>query len=218
MATIDTTGYASDVIVGSALPQEMDYRLPASLPAAKNFEIRIQPINAQTFVAGNVVQIDLPCGRPGQYLDPTTTYIRFKATYTAGTVTTNMARFLGSSPYSYWQKQEVYGNNSVILESINEIGVLANAMTNLQLNDSDQRGLSTAFGADYNTAIAWGYPASATAGHEINKTAAGAGVLDALTYDYAVNLIGILGSGTSDKMIPIGKTFAAVLPKVGLVH
>lgn len=203
MATIDTTGYASDVIVGSALPQEMDYRLPASLPAAKNFEIRIQPINAQSFIGGNVVQIDLPCGRPGQYLDPSTTYIRFKATYTAGTVTTNQARFLGSSPYSYWQKQEVYGNNSVILESINEINVLANAMTNLQLNDSDQRGLSTAFGGDYTTVGG----SSATAGHLINVNTAGAGVLDAQTFDYAVNLIGILGSGTSDKMIPIGEVY-----------
>ena len=31
MATIDTTGYASDVVVGSALPIEMSYQLPASL-------------------------------------------------------------------------------------------------------------------------------------------------------------------------------------------
>lgn len=56
MATINTAGYASDVVVGSALPQEMNFVLPASLPAAKNFEIRVQPINAQTFdTPGNVV-------------------------------------------------------------------------------------------------------------------------------------------------------------------
>ena len=79
MATINTTGYASDVIVGSALPQEMNYQLPASLPAAKNFEIRVQPVNSQTFKASNVIQIDIPSGRPAQYLDPTTTYLRFKA-------------------------------------------------------------------------------------------------------------------------------------------
>lgn len=113
MATIDT-GYASDVIVGSALPQEMNYQLPASLPAAKNFEIRVQPVNAQTFKASNVIQIDLPCGRPSQYLDPTTTYLRFKATYTGGTVGTNTSRLMGSA-YSYFLKQEVYGNNSVLL-------------------------------------------------------------------------------------------------------
>ena len=39
MATINTQGYASDVVVGSALPQDMNFQLPASLPAAKNFEM-----------------------------------------------------------------------------------------------------------------------------------------------------------------------------------
>jgi len=116
MATINTQGYASDVVVGSALPQEMNYQLPASLPAAKSFEIRCQPINSQNFdTSGAVIQFDLPCGRPGQYLDPTTTYIRFRATYThAGATLTDTSRLIGSA-YSYFQKQEVYGNNSVLL-------------------------------------------------------------------------------------------------------
>ena len=204
MATINTTGYASDIVVGSALPQEMNYQLPASLPAAKNFEIRVQPINAQSFTSGNVVQIDLPCGRPGQYLDPTTTYIRFKVVYThAGTAGTDYSRFLGS-PYSLFIKQECYGNNSVLLESINEIGVLANTMINLSLSDADKRGLSAAMGSDYIGTGA--FNAGATGGHLINKTAAGAGVIDALTFEYCVPLIGILGSGTN-KMIPIGEVY-----------
>jgi hypothetical protein len=60
MATTNPYGYATDINVASALPNEMNYQLPASLPAAKNFEIRVQPVNAQSFTAGNVVQIDLP--------------------------------------------------------------------------------------------------------------------------------------------------------------
>ena len=116
MATVNSPGYASDVVVGSALPQEMDYRLPASLPAARNTEIRCQPINSQTFdTPGAVIQFDIPAGKPGQYLDPTTTYIRFKATYThAGVTKTDMSRLIGSA-YSYFQKSETYGNNSVLL-------------------------------------------------------------------------------------------------------
>ena len=31
MATINTAGYASDVVVGSALPNELNFQLPASL-------------------------------------------------------------------------------------------------------------------------------------------------------------------------------------------
>jgi hypothetical protein len=182
----------------------MNYQLPASLPAAKNFEIRVQPVNAQTFERGNVIQIDLPAGRPAQYLDPTTTYIRFKAVYThGGAAGTDYSRFIGS-PYSFFQKQEIYGNNSVLLESINEVGVLASTLVNLQLNDSDKRGLSPCMGFDYASGLA--YASGATAGHYINKTAAGAGVLDGLTFEYAVPLIGLLGSGTN-KMIPIGEVY-----------
>jgi hypothetical protein len=203
MATVNSPGYASDVVVASALPQEMDYRLPASLPAAKNFEIRVQPVNSQTFEAGNTIQIDIPCGRPGQYLDPTTTYIRFRATYThAGAVTTDQSRFLGT-PNSYFIKQEVYGNNSVLLESISELGVLTNTLVNLQLNDGDKRGLSTAMGFDFDTTA---YGSSSNLGHSINASTQAAGVFDGLNFEYSMPVLGLLGSGTS-KCIPIGEVY-----------
>ena len=56
MATVNTQGYASDVVVATALPNELNFALPSSLPAAKSFQIRCQPINSQSFdTAGNVV-------------------------------------------------------------------------------------------------------------------------------------------------------------------
>jgi len=221
MSLSQSTASAQDVSVQSALPVEMNYTLPASLPSAKNFEIRVQPVNAQSFTAGNVLQFDIPCGRRGQYLDPNTTYVRFKATYThAGTAGTDTSRLLGSA-YSYFNKQECYGNNSVLLESINEVGVLASMLFNCQLNDSDRKGLSPALGFDYNT---YSFPttanaaantttanstgvntvssASSTVAHQINANTTLAG----LTFDYAIPLIGILGSGT-DKMFPIGAIY-----------
>jgi hypothetical protein len=208
MATVNSPGYASDVVVGSALPQEMDYRLPASLPAARNTEIRLQPVNSQTFEnAGSVIQFDIPAGKPGQYLDPSSTYIRFRATYThTGQTVTNMSRLIGSG-YSYFQKSETYGNNSVLLESINELNVLANSLINLQLNDADKRGLSTAMGFEYGTTA---YNASATAGHRINMSQSGtaneaASTLEGLLFDYSLPIIGEYN-------------YAEVLPKVGLVH
>jgi hypothetical protein len=101
------------------------------------------------------------------------------------------------SAYSPFLKQEIYGNNSVMLESINEVGILASMLLNVQLNDSDKRGLSPALGFDYQT----GLYSSAVAGHQINGSAP-----NGLTFEYAIPLIGILGSGTS-KMIPIGSFY-----------
>ena len=202
MSLSQSTASAQDVSVQSALPVEMNYTLPASLPSAKNFEIRQQPVNAQSFTAGNVIQFDLPAGRRGQYLDPNTSYIRFKSAFThAGTAGTDYSVLLGSA-YSYFNKQEVYGNNSVLLESINEVGVLTSMLFNACLSDGDKRGLSSAFGFSPGMTVNY---ASSTAGHEINRPAQAAGVLDGLSFDYAIPIIGILGSGT-DKMFPIGVT------------
>ncbi len=217
---MQSTGSAQDVSVAPALPIEMDFSLPSSLPSAKNFEIRVQPVNAQSFQAGNVVQIDIPCGRRGQYLDPATSYIRFRSTYThAGAVLTDFSRLIGSA-YSYFIKQELYANNSVILESINECGVLASMLMNCQLNDADKRGLSPAMGFASNesvifTAASNTYPAaittqlvpyqsSATTGHRIFAVAA---TNENLVHEYSIPLMGILGCNTTDKFIPIGALF-----------
>jgi hypothetical protein len=97
------------------------------------------------------------------------------------------------SGYSYFNKQEVYGNNAQLLESINEVGVLANMLFNTQLSDSDKKGLSPMLGFNYTTP-------TATAGHPIFSDTS----VNNLTFDYAIPLIGILGSGTS-KLIPVGK-------------
>jgi len=188
---------ARDVFSAPSMPQELNYALPASIPAAKTFEIRCQPVNSQSFVAGNVIQFDIPCNKRGQYLDTSTTYVKFKATYThAGAAGTDYSFLLGSG-YSYFNKQEVYGNNSVTLESINELGVLANMLCNAQLNAADKVGLAPAFGFNDSQA-----QALSNCGHQINFN-----TLQGLVFSYSIPLIGILGSGT-DKFLPIGDFYS----------
>ena len=82
---------ATEIIVPSSLGNEFNFALPASLPAAKTYEIRVAPVNIQSAnTAGSVFQFDIPCNKRGQYLDPSTTYVRFKATYTqSGTAGTD---------------------------------------------------------------------------------------------------------------------------------
>ena len=136
---------ASDIQSIVSMLVELNFQLPNSLPATKTFEVRVAPSNQQSFTSGQVVQIDFPCGKIGQYLDPTT-YIRFKAVYThTGTAEKNISYLLGSG-YSYFNKFEVYGNNSVTLETINEYGLLANTLLQTQLNGADKIGLTSSMG------------------------------------------------------------------------
>ena len=188
---------ATDIQSMVSMPNELNFQLPASLPAAKTFEIRVQPVNQQSFTAGNVLQFDIPCEKSGQYLDPTTTYIRFKVTYThTGTAGTNFSYLLGSG-YSYFNKFEVYGNNSVTLETINEYGLLANTLLQTQLNGADKYGLSASMGFQSTTPFN-------TLGHKIFDAAT---TVNYLTFEYALPIIGILGSGT-DKLFPTGNIYS----------
>jgi hypothetical protein len=80
--------YATEVKTEYGLPQDFDYSLPVSLPSATNLETVIAPINGTSFIAGQVVQFDIPCSR-NSYFDTTTSMVRYKITYnTTGTGST----------------------------------------------------------------------------------------------------------------------------------
>jgi hypothetical protein len=195
---------ALDIHSEVTIPTEIDYTLPSSLPSARSREVRVSPINGNNFTipaSSQVLQFDIPCSNPGDYLDPTTTYVRFKVTYvnTGGVLATDYSRLIGSS-YSFFNLQRVLGNNSTVLEEINEVGVLTNMLYQAQMNDSDKRGVSSMLGFAFD--ISQPDYASATVGHKIFGDA----LTQNLTFEYACPLIGILGSGTN-KLLPVGKIF-----------
>ncbi len=110
---------ALDIHSEVTIPTEIDYTLPSSLPSARSREVRENPINGNNFTvstSSQVLQFDIPCGNGGDYLDPTTTYVRFKVSYStpqittstpavlAGTIQQDYFRLLGSS-YSFIYKE-----------------------------------------------------------------------------------------------------------------
>ncbi len=107
---------ASTVSNQTALPSELSFGLSPSLPSATSREIRVQPVNSQNFKASNVIQVDIPC-KPNTYLDSSSTYIRYKITYSmvSGAIAAIDYGALISSAYSPYIKQEVFGNNSTNL-------------------------------------------------------------------------------------------------------
>jgi len=192
---------ALDIISQPELPVELNFKLPSSLPSARSREVRVSPINGNSFTVSSssqVLQFDIPCGISGDYLDPTSTYIRWKTTFSHGGVNgTDYSRILGSG-YSFFNLQRVLGNNSSVLEEINECGVLVNMLSQTQLNSADKLGLSSMMGYGFDSYAA----TTATGGHRINFNTN----TENVSFEYAVPLIGILGSGT-DKLIPVGKIF-----------
>ncbi len=79
-------------------------------------DLRVGPINGNNFTlssSSQVLQFDISCGGPGDYLDPTTTYVRYKVSYTSAGINTDISRLIGSS-YSFFNLQRVLGNNSTV--------------------------------------------------------------------------------------------------------
>ena len=59
-----------------SIPVELDFSIPDSLPSARSREVRVSPINGNTFTvttSQQILQFDIPCGSTGDYLDPSTT-------------------------------------------------------------------------------------------------------------------------------------------------
>jgi len=91
----------------------------------------------------------------------------------------------------------LYGNNSVILDTINEYGLLANTLLQSQLNGADKYGLSSSMGFNLDNVYN-------VLGHKIYDTATS---VNYLTFEYALPLISLIGSGC-DKLFPIGNIYS----------
>lgn len=209
-----------------SLPADFDYTLPKSLGENVSLrEFRVQPTTGTTYTLGNTVAYPnvaimyLPC-QQNSYLDPHTTYLRGKFTlsYTNSAYTQyDYTRIIGSF-YSLILKQEVVINGQ-ILESINELGVLANLLINCNLNDADKKG-NPMFGfANTITDATTPYSASGNLGQIIarqtlattatspftptNTTSATyTGQCEGVTIDFALPIIGMLGAN-SNKAFPL---------------
>ena len=66
-----------------SVPQEMQYSLKDPAVGARSYVSSLKPSNGSNFAMGTLSQIDLPCGRQGEFLFPASSYLRFKLTNTA---------------------------------------------------------------------------------------------------------------------------------------
>lgn len=199
---------AAEVQTPAALPSELQYNLPASLPAGWRCQQLRQPTisNLPTSVlSGNEFQIQIP-QLPNSFLDLSTAYFNIRATFsfTPGTTVAEPAasaapKILGSA-WSMFQRMELYFNNANLLDQIQYPGIVNNALNNMILTTGQKgamnyQGLSstvtipsigTVLHADDGVTIATAYA---------NATETTARV------DFALPMIGAFGN--TEKLMPM---------------
>ena len=124
-----------------ALPSELDFSLPASLPDNKSYEIRTQPTNGATFSAqGSVIQLSLPLLQRSFY-ESSTMYLTGRLTTTVAVPASGSTNVCYCNPagiYGAFSRLTVRSANGNTLDDIQNPGQVANLLLKAGLTASER--------------------------------------------------------------------------------
>jgi hypothetical protein len=101
MATDNSTFFPNR----KALSQEFSYTPKPSSVNGRTFRVSVPSSNATSFVAGQTMVFNIPCGRRNCVLDPTSSYIRYTIKMAATTVGTQTASAVSSTVNGLYNTQ-----------------------------------------------------------------------------------------------------------------
>jgi hypothetical protein len=179
---------------------------PTYTTPARNTILADSAFNSQN------VQFDIPC-LAGSWIDTRQSTISFRAIYegltTGTTYRVAQAPNLRGGAFSFFDGLQVLGPAGNVLESISEMGIIYNVLTQFQMSNSDRDGNALQFGM-YS-----GGADGVVKGHEIpflGTSAADLAATNAITYSYSYPLLSSIVGTSASKMFPIGS-----IPKLQLI-
>lgn len=180
---------SSQISTPVGIPAELNFTLPSSMVPSRKYELRVAPYGQSSFTAGNSIRIVLP-KMQRTLMNTQTGYLTGTVTFAnAGVVDTDTAYVAGSF-YNAFSRQVIRAGSGYVLETIDQPGLLVNAIMSMVLNPSEKQALSCSFGFNSSSGFT-------NIGPKIN-TAAGI-TQNGLVFNFAIPLIGLLNS---TKMFP----------------
>lgn len=210
-----------------ALPASAQMKLrPNAVPATRkriNIQPYTQPGSATNIQSvGSLIQFYVPARRNTMY-DPQTMYLKGTVTYVSDNVAP--ADFataqLNRNATSLINRLQVYGQDSTLLEDIQNYNILVNTLMDVQMSREDKYALSTMYGgsdgvekANFNTAAdgtALGANLGALMAQIDPKALANDNIIDiginmptlATEVDFAIPIVSAFGL-MADTLIPVG--------------
>lgn len=170
----------SDVPNSMALPNSVQMKLrPNAVPAVRK-RLNIQPYTKPTgaITSNQLIQFYVPARRNTMY-DPQTMYIR--GTISAATGGAAGTRFLNRNAFSVINRLQVYGQDSTLLEDIQNYNNLCHTLLDIQMGVQDKYALSSMYAGNDNTfEYTVTIPASGIrAGGNVNLSAGGTNAVTA---------------------------------------
>lgn len=163
-----------------ALPSELDFSLPMSLPDSRSFELRTQPNNASTFSSqGSVIQISLPQLQRSFY-ESNSMYLTGRVTVTSNN-TTNPIYMNPAGAYGFFSRWTVRTSGGQTLDDIQNCGYVANVLLNAGLTTAERASCA-------NSMLLNERNDNSNMGMTFNTANAGRGLI----LDFAIPMIGLL--------------------------
>jgi len=204
------------------LQNAIDYQLPASV---NSYNVKVVPSNGssfqtatQTLTASSTLNLngsnqniifDVPCGQgKSVFCDPRFSTINFRVNYEvvntpSAAIVTSMQ--LRSSGYAHFDRQYVQSQSGVLLDDVNNIGMVQDALIALETDVAQRDALALMYGFQYETATA--NSLNSNQGHKIvgiDNTTLGAA--KTVYYSYSMPLLSsLLGKGAK-KFFQVGAT------------
>lgn len=128
------------------IPAELNWALPSSMVPSRKFELRVSPFGQSTFTqSGQSIKITLPQMQRTLY-NFQTGYLMATISFTAGAGAGTDVNYLLGSWYSLFNRQVVRATSGYVLETIENPGLLVNAITSMTMGASEKVGLNNSFG------------------------------------------------------------------------
>lgn len=203
----------------SALPEGVSSRVVRVVPS--NLSSIVSPtftapgrnlVLADTAFPSQNIQFDIPC-LAGSWIDTRQSTISFRVNYeivnVGNTYRVGATPYLRAGAFSFFDGLQVLSPQGSVLESISELGLVYNALTQLTMSNSERDG----------NALQYGFYAGAgdsiIRGHDIpvfGTNAADLNALNNVTFSYSYPLLSSVIGTAASKAFPIG-----AIPKLQLI-
>lgn len=185
----------ADVQNAKAIPAQARFDLKPNAVPAKRTRLNIQPYQSprEDIKSNQLIQFYIPARRGTMY-DPQTLYLKGTISdVTAGAAAKDVT--LNRNAFSVINRIQVYGQDSTLLEDIQNYNDLCHILQDIQMSREDKYGLSAMYGGSDDDVLA-----TVDEGFEF---AAGTGAETVGTLDFCIPLVSAFGV-LAEKYIPTG--------------
>ena len=192
-----------------ALPQEFDYAsaIKPSAAAARGYSARLFPEAGTEFQGGSVINIDIPAGRPGEYLRATESSLMFTITNSGASAANANDAMLDGGAWAVIKKLEIF-HGAALLESIDNYNILHSMLYDVTTSQAYRTGVGNLIHGTNTSANVGSITSTVIKGVTIAESGGKVHV--------ALQLASCLVGTLAERMIPLGLLSADIRLRIEL--